>query len=865
MLASGVALEPQATAQQTGAQQTGAPGTVDVRWLEGPPGTEVGVTWGVPWPRGTVRRDQTFVAAEAGKPIPLQSWPLAYWPDGSIKFSGFAAVTDAPGPLRIAPGAAIRDTPLKVAQSPQAIDIDTGKLQCRIPKSGSAFVGTLTIDGRVVARDGRLVCTLEDRSTPGVLRFPEFTSEIRKADVEQSGPVRAVVKIEGVHKGGTREWLPFVVRLYFYAGTAPVRLVHTIVFDGDHEKDFIKGLGLVFAVPMREQVHNRHIRLSGEGDGIWSEPVQPLTGRRFLPGNPYADQLAGKRIANKETFNAAGQKLMTDWAIWDDFKLSQTTADGFTIQKRTNPESCWLDAISGRRSSGLVFAGDVSGGLAVGVKNFWQSYPSGLEVRKATSPAAELHVWLWSPDAPAMDLRHYDTKAHDLDSSYEDVQPGFSTPHGVARTSEMTLFPTGSVPAKSETEMHGKLAQAPPLLVAPPSHWHATRTLGIWSLPDRSTPAKRTLEDQLDAAFDFYHKEVEQRHWYGFWNFGDVMHQHDGSRHEWRYDIGGFAWDNSELGTDMWLWYTFLRSGRADAFRMAEAMTRHTGEVDTYHLGRFAMLGSRHNVRHWGCGAKEARISQAAYRRYYYYLTADERTGDLMRDVVNADYKATEIDPMRLASPLTKPLPYPGRVRGGPDWLAFAGNWMTEWERTGDNRWRDKIVAGMDSIAAMPFGFLTGPNQLYGYDPKTGKLYPLEEQVGTYNLATIMGGGEVVFELNTLIDHPGWKKSWEQYCRLHNARADVITRDKTTGSEGADAQFARPGRLSGYLYTFNKNPAYAKKAWSGIRIPRIATVSVKGPDVVTPIDDVPGLSTNSIAQGCLEAIEVLEMCGDQMA
>ena len=34
---------------------------------------------------------------------------------------------------------------------------------------------------------------------------------------------------------------------------------------------------------------------------------------------------------------------------------------------------------------------------------------------------------------------------------------------------------------------------------------------------------------------------------------------------------------------------------------------------------------------------------------------------------------------------------------------------MTEWERTGDTKWRDKIIAGMDSIAAMPFGFLTGP------------------------------------------------------------------------------------------------------------------------------------------------------------
>ena len=840
--------------------------SLNIAWLGGAsPGLETGVSWGVPWPRGTVRPEQTFaLSTNDGKALPLQSWPLAYWPDGSIKFTGFATATGATGPFRLAPGTPAATPAVKVTQTAQAIDIDTGKLQCRIPKQGPSFLETMTIDGRVVARGARLVCTLEDRSIPGVLRFPEFTSSIRKVTAEQTGPVRAVVKIEGVHQNAAREWLPFTVRLYFYAGTEPVRLVHTIVFDGDHEQDFIKGLGLVFAVPMREQVHNRHIRFSGEDDGLWSEPVQPATGRRPLQGASYADQLAGKRLANKETFNAAGQKLLSDWAVWDDFKLAQTTADGFSIQKRTNPQSCWLDAIAGRRASGLVFAGDVSGGLAVGVKDFWQSHPASLEVRHATAAAAEIRVWLWSPEAPAMDLRHYDTRAHDLDSSYEDVQPGFSTPHGIARTSELTLFPSASVPPKAETALHAKLAQRPPLLVAPPEYIHSTKVFGIWSLPDRSTAAKKALEDQLDAAFDFYHKEVDQRHWYGFWNYGDVMHQHDGARHEWRYDIGGFAWDNTELGTDMWLWYTFLRTGRADAFRMAEAMTRHTSEVDTYHLGRFAMLGSRHNVRHWGCGAKEARISQAAYRRFHYYLTTDERTGDLMREVVNSDYKATEIDPMRLASPLTRPLPYPGRVRGGPDWLAFAGNWMTEWERTGDNKWRDKIVAGMDSIAAMPFGFLTGPNQLYGYDPKTGKLFALEEQVGTYNLATIMGGGEVVFELNTLIDHAGWNKAWDRYCRLHTARRDVVERDKTTGTEGTDGQYARPGRLAGYLYMLTKNAAYAKKAWSGVRIPAMADKQWKGPDVVTPIDEVMALSTNSVAQGCLEAIEVLEMCGDRM-
>src|SRR5215471_6992881 len=457
IMGAAAGFEPQLAAQPQS-------NSVSINWLDKTaPGTEVGVSWGVPWPRGTVRRDQTFaLTASDGKSLPLQQWPLAYWPDGSLKFTGFATVAGGAGPFRLAPGTAASGT-LKASQAGRTVTIDTGKLQCTVGRA--AIVDSMTIDGRMVARDGKLVCTLEGGA--------EFTGEIKGVTLEQNGPVRATVKIQGVHKNAPREWLPFVVRLYSYAGQEAVRLVHTIVFDGDHEKDFIRGLGLQFAVPMREQVHNRHVRLSGEGEGLWSEPVQPITGRRFLQGASYADQLAGKRIANKETFNTAGQKLLTDWAVWDDFKLVQPNADGFTIHKRTNPQSCWLDVIGGRRSSGLVFAGDVSGGLAVGVKNFWQSHPASLEVRKATTSAAELRVWLWSPDAPAMDLRHYDTRAHDLDSSYEDVQPGFSTPHGVARTSEMTLFPAAGVPSKAETNAHARLAQVPPLLIATPEHLHS--------------------------------------------------------------------------------------------------------------------------------------------------------------------------------------------------------------------------------------------------------------------------------------------------------------------------------------------------------------------------------------------------------
>ena len=65
--------------------------------------------------------------------------------------------------------------------------------------------------------------------------------------------------------------------------------------------------------------------------------------------------------------------------------------------------------------------------------------------------------------------------------------------------------------------------------------------------------------------------------------------------------------------------------------------------------------------------------------------------------------------------------------------------------------------------------------------------------------------------------------------------------------------------------------SFAKKAWAGVtggpnrpRGGRYTITSLKGPDVLNAIDEVTGTSTNSVAQNCLELIEVLEMCGDQM-
>ena len=84
-----------------------------------------------------------------------------------------------------------------------------------------------------------------------------------------------------------------------------------------------------------------------------------------------------------------------------------------------------------------------------------------------------------------------------------------------------------------------------------------------------------------------------------------------------------------------------------------------------------------------------------------------------MTEVKDADQKLYELDPMRLAQPRSEyPCTAPARLRIGPDWLAYAGNWMTEWERTGNTAYRDKIVTGMKSIATLPNRIFTGPKAL---------------------------------------------------------------------------------------------------------------------------------------------------------
>ncbi|SED01284.1 hypothetical protein SAMN05216489_02246 [Streptomyces sp. 3213] len=866
---------------------------VTLDWLEdGGLGAAPGSTVGVPWPMGTYQEDQTFALTDAGgAAVPVQSWPLAYWPDGSLKWTAHA-VSSGSGKLTLAAGdSAAPDKEVTVDQSGGTIDVSTGVITAKIGKNGSTLIKSVTRGGTEIARNGRLVLIrqpeIEDEDQ-GSVKTERFDGVIGEVTVEQDGPVRAVVRIDGKHRKGGRSWLPFSIRLYFYAGADSFRMVHTITFDGTVEPgkasgDFIRGLGVRFTVPMRDQAYDRHIRIGGEGTGLLREAVQGITGLRRDPGaSVQAAQYAGQKLADPSTWDQRVTTRLQYIPKWGDYTLSQLSADGFTLRKRTTKGHGWIPAGGGGHASGFGYVGGASGGFSFGLRDFWEKFPAQLDIRDAHTDEAEVTLWLWSPEAQPMDLRFYhdgmgqDTYAEQLQGleiTYEDYEPEFGTPYGIARTSELLFWANESTPAPDTLAQQVEAVRVLPQLAAPPAQLIKSKVFGpgLYSEPDRSTAAKAKIEDHLDFLFAYYKDQVAQRRWYGFWDYGDFMHSYDTVRHQWRYDVGGYAWDNSELSPDIWLWFAYLRSGRSDIFRFAEALTRHTGEVDVYHLGQWAGLGTRHGVQHYADSAKQQRIANTTYRRYYYFLTADERVGDLMAANVDSDETFLVLDPIRKirTAPYT-PDRHALSIGFGTDWSGLVSAWLTEWERKGP-KWekaKARVLSTMETIAAQPNGFVQGSGL---YDLDTGKFaVAAAPVVSVSHLSAVFGLNELCAELIYLVDMPKFKEAYMDYCRYFNA-SKTEQAARYGSNFGTLLLFQGHSRLDAYAAVQLDDATLAKRAWTKfyssdgyLETSPWKTEALNGPVTLVPGSEAAWVSSNDTALYGLAAIENLALLGDKM-
>lgn len=234
----------------------------ELHWVDGKPDTDCPVSFGIPFAKGELKAGKTVVLKDpTGNIIPADCWTMACWPDGSVKWAGLATVAKADAETlhfetvnrkeAHKPMAAYEN--IHVAEQPTHYVVSTGKIEAYIPKSGHCLLDSLCMNGRRIGGAAELCCTTQNSLAAEegkTIHFTDYKGELERVTVERTGTIRALLRLDGHYTDGKgREWLPFTVRLYFYAGSEQVRMVHTFVFNGDAEKDFIRSLGIPLRSP----------------------------------------------------------------------------------------------------------------------------------------------------------------------------------------------------------------------------------------------------------------------------------------------------------------------------------------------------------------------------------------------------------------------------------------------------------------------------------------------------------------------------------------------------------------------------------------------------------------------------------------
>ncbi len=828
------------------------------------------VSSGSCWKKGEIRSGSFEVRNADGEIINSLNEIAAYWPDGSVKWARHTFSTEAARGMvtvKAITGQA-KCKAISITDAGKGKRITTGDIALTVCEPGSGILAEdIVWKSQKRISHIRPVIQLERVSNDGdtcIKMIRECTYRNTYVEIVKAENGVCIIKFSGELRADD-EIARLNVWMTFGADSDDISFEYTFIFNGEAERDFIKGAGLCFKTVMKGPKYNHHIKIGTDRDIFHEEAMYIKCEHPRTPKGLPEHQAKGLLIHNNGTDDIG--KYITEvedrLPVWDRYLINQGDEESFVISKQTHKNCSAVKAVCGRRAPGVIAVGSENGSILVGIKDFWQRNPSALEADGISHDEAAVYAWFKSPYAQAIDFRHYDVRAYRMECN-----EGYSEPDpyakGIAFTSECFLRLTEGITTDEELTRFKNRTAKNAVYVATPEFYHEKQAFGRWSLPNYKTETSRLLEQQMDAAIDFYKHEIDNRGWYGLLDYGDIMHTYDYSRHKWFYDFGGWAWQNTELVPTYWLWLYFIRTGREDVYTLAEAMSRHTSETDMYHLDKYKGLGSRHNVRHWGCPCKELRISMAGHHRPMYYLVGDRRIGDCMHDTADAEtylpnfpYTYREVDGVNYLI-----------VRTGPDWAALVSDWMTEYERTLDPRYRNKILAGVESLKGMPLGLGSGPH--LGFDPGTGKLKYLGEFTENIHLSVCMGGPEVWMEAIEAVDCKDLAELVSDYSILYSMSDDERKEkygELIRGKEFRMHCLTSGIALAGAALTGNRDLAY--KGWKALAESSPLHKSKYGfraVDKLTETEDgriineISWISTGYVCQWCMNTLLGMEWC-----
>ncbi len=369
-----------------------------VRMPEGVVSQSLPVTCGIPFPKGALASTENMRLIDAyGDEVPLQAQALSFWEDGTVKWALLDFLARS-GKMLLEFGRKIRRkefaSPLRVDEDENEVVITTGPLRFSISRRENGTISSvwLDIDGdgefshdeQIISPANPIRIDLVDAN--GLLySAPQTASGLPSITppnvvVEERGPLRACVKINGRHFSADGKGLfAYELRIHAFAGQSFLRLLHTFGNDAS-QSEFTSIKSMTMTIPF---VASKY-RLVGEQihEGVLSDVPVVLM-----------------------------QNLDSHFSITEGEK----------------------EIASGKRAIGLVHVFGERCSMAVSLRHFWQLYPKSI---------AASGKWVQIGLMPPLRSNEYDFAKGTIDEHrlFFYLQGGlYRLRQGVAKTCEILL------------------------------------------------------------------------------------------------------------------------------------------------------------------------------------------------------------------------------------------------------------------------------------------------------------------------------------------------------------------------------------------------------------------------------------------
>lgn len=541
------------------------------------------VTLGVPFPQGALPAAEALRVEIEGQMAPLQTRVLLTWPDGSVRWVLLDFQTDLEAGrqrrcrLRWGRGlpAAPPATGIDIREGDGSAVLRTGRVTAVVGGAATFPLASVSLEGRPVIPEGGLRSDLRVDGQVYVLRATGAPV------VEDAGPLRAVVRLEGqaTATDGTTAF-DATVRVYAWAGHPTLKLyltlTHRIPRRVVHLEDW--------QVRLRPELlaNSDGFIVSSSATGHRKAFVDGLVdGRRSvrvgLVNMPFPPWLPSSREMDEETPEQARRA--------DPQYEVRPGADGAENERRAGAD--WHTLMP---AAGVI--GDAGATVSFWCRRFWHNAPKEIRL---SHEGVDLHLYpAW---AGPLEWYRGVAKTHEL---VLDVRPGpADRDERLAFTCSFEKEPAPQVATRNWMVDSGAFG---PLFRYQPEKYR------WWEYILRAGLQKHTFNVQADPLMGF-----------SFFDYGDF----------WRTGRGG-QWYNNEMDKGYALILQMVRTGYGVVMEHVEPIIHHQIDVDTIHDAEEAWQvgGQRYHFAKHGAMLGPALCHEWIEGPLFYYLLTGYRRAE---------------------------------------------------------------------------------------------------------------------------------------------------------------------------------------------------------------------------------------------